>query len=245
MTSLSRNQSTSTLGALSALILGAIAIWAIWFTSADQPTATNDQLLPLQDLPQEPADMGESLAAAQVALNAAQGALSKDAPSNGDQSSNLRPDEALSSPSPAFAWDTTEGGSSLDEAQRSIPLPDNVVVYEPVRVDMDSPDYPAPGQQRRVSLPGGEEWVVDVKSSVENPNGDYSWRGHLEGYGTDYPIMMTYGANSVFATITTPNGSYTLESINGSGWIYKNPSEFELSDPGKNDYLEVPHVHNN
>ena len=51
---------------------------------------------------------------------------------------------------------------------------------------------------------------------------------------------MTYGADAVFASITTPQGSYSLESVNGSGWIYKNPAEVELTQPGKNDYLEVP-----
>lgn len=135
------------------------------------------------------------------------------------------------------AWKTGGEGST------SMSVPDGVVVYEPVSVDMDSPAYPTAGEQVSLSLPGGEKLVVNVETSHENPNGDYSWRGHLDGQGTDYPVAMTYGANSVFATITTPNGSYTLESVNGSGWIYKNPSEFELSEPGKNDYLEVPHVH--
>ncbi len=135
------------------------------------------------------------------------------------------------------AWQT--GGDN----PTSIPLPNGVVVYEPVSVDMESPAYPMPGEQVSLPLPGGEKLVVNVESSNENPNGDYSWRGHLDGQGTDYPVVMTYGANSVFATVTTPKGSYTLESVNGSGWIYKNPSEFELSEPGKNDYLEIPHVH--
>lgn len=43
-----------------------------------------------------------------------------------------------------------------------------------------------------------------------------------------------------FATITTPKGAYSLEAREGSGWVYKNPAEVELTQPGKNDYLEVP-----
>ena len=85
--------------------------------------------------------------------------------------------------------------------------------------------------------------VTRYIQSLENPNGDYSWRGYLDGYGTDYPVVMTYGANSVFATVTTPKGSYTLVSVSGSGWIYKNPSEFELSQPGVEDHMEIPHQH--
>ena len=124
-----------------------------------------------------------------------------------------------------------------------MPLPESVAVYEPVAVDMDNPAYPEAGQQTSVTLPGGERLQVNVASSNTNPNGDYTWRGHLDGYGSEYPVVMTYGGNSVFATVTTPKGSYTLESVNGSGWVYKNPSEFELSHPGSNDYLEIPHAH--
>ena len=124
-----------------------------------------------------------------------------------------------------------------------MPLPESVSVYELVAVDMENPAYPEAGQQTSVTLPGGERLQVNVASSDTNPNGDYSWRGHLDGHGNEYPMVMTYGGNSVFATVTTPKGSYTLESVNGSGWIYKNPSEFELSQPGSKDYLEIPHAH--
>lgn len=131
----------------------------------------------------------------------------------------------------------------MADSTPSMPLPQSVSVYEPVSVDMQNPAYPEAGQQTSVMLPGGERLQVNVEASKTNPNGDYSWRGHLDGHGDEFPVVMTYGGNSVFATVTTPNGSYTLESVNGSGWIYKNPSEFELSQPGSNDYLEIPHGH--
>jgi len=138
------------------------------------------------------------------------------------------------------AWRMADASSTTSD----IPLPDAVSIYEPVAVDMETLVYPEPGQQTSVTLPGGERLQVDVKTSTTNPNGDYTWRGHVDGYGDEYPVVMTYGGNSVFATVTTPNGSYTLESVNGSGWIYKNPSEFELSNPSANDFLEIPHDHN-
>lgn len=137
------------------------------------------------------------------------------------------------------AWSMADANS----ATPSMPLPGAVSIYEPVAVDMETIAYPRSGQQTSVTLPGGERLQVNVETGVTNPNGDYTWRGHLDGHGDEYPVVMTYGGNSVFATVTTPNGSYTLESVNGSGWIYKNPSEFELSNPGANDFLEIPHDH--
>lgn len=147
--------------------------------------------------------------------------------------------ESVISRSPKSAvW--TIGGSTTP----SIRIPAGVFVYEPVSVDMENPDYPESGEKVSIAIPGSESLIVNVESNTTNPNGDYTWRGHLDGPGGgDYPVVMTYGGNSVFATVTTPKGSYTLESVNGSGWIYKNPSEFELSNPDSHDSLEIPHEH--
>lgn len=131
--------------------------------------------------------------------------------------------------------------ANTDTTAPSIPLPNGVSIYEPVNVDMEHLAYPQSGEQAILTLPGGERLQATVSTSVTNANGDYTWRGHLAGHGDEYPVVMTYGENSVFATVTTPDGSYTLESVNGSGWIYKNPSEFELSKHGANDFLEIPH----
>lgn len=189
------------------------------------------QPVPVADLPVS----ADVLVNAEVALQQAQDSLAGQPEAAADSSaveSRVSRESAVTT-----AWQADA------QVSPSIPLPDGVVTYEPVSVDLDSPAFPGVGERLSLSLPGGDEVVATVESSHENPNGDYSWRGHLEGHGDEYPVVMTYGANSVFATITTPQGSYTLESVNGSGWVYKNPSEFELSAPGKNDYLEIPHGH--
>jgi hypothetical protein len=127
-----------------------------------------------------------------------------------------------------------------DDGNPTIPVPVRVSVYAPITINMDSPVFPDVGDRLALVLPGGGEVIVNVESSYANPNGDYTWRGHLNGLGDQYPVVMTYGSTSVFATITSPEGSYTMESVNGHGWIYKNPSEYELTQPGQDDYLEIP-----
>jgi hypothetical protein len=176
------------------------------------------------------------LAKAHSELARAQQVLNRPAVESAPEVEAVGNGESLPAPD---AWRIADASSG----NPTMPLPGGVVVYEPVSVDMENPAYPEAGQQTSVTLPGGEQFRVNVKSNTVNPNGDYSWRGHLDGHGDEYPVVMTYGGNSVFATVTTPKGSYTLESVNGSGWIYKNPSEFELSHPGANDFLEIPHEH--
>lgn len=121
----------------------------------------------------------------------------------------------------------------------SIPLSERISDYVIVELPQTLQDLPSVGEQVSLPMLHGKMLVAKVESATTLFNGDYTWSGHLEGFGTDYPVVMTYGESSVFATITTPEGSYTMESTDGLGWLYKNPAEAELSHPGANDFLEI------
>jgi len=125
----------------------------------------------------------------------------------------------------------------------SIPLSEKISDYAIVELPQNSTAFPAVGEQISLPMLHGKTLVATVESVTNFPNGDYSWSGHLQGSGNDYPVVMTYGGHSIFATITTPEGSYTMESINGLGWLYKNPAEIELSHPGAKDFLEIEEQH--
>lgn len=125
----------------------------------------------------------------------------------------------------------------------SIPLNERIVDYTVVEITANPAAYPQVGEEVVLPMLGGEKVVVNVESSVVNPNGDYTWRGHLQGHGDSYPVVMTYGATSVMATITTPAGSYSMSTVKGLGWLYKNPAEVELVDALQNDFLEPPIDH--
>ncbi len=124
----------------------------------------------------------------------------------------------------------------------SIPLNEKIVAYEIVEIDQHPESIPQIGEQVELPMLHGQKVMVDVQSIATSPNGDQSWSGHLQGQGTDYPVIMTYGEHSIFAMITTPEGSYSMVSVDGLGWLYKNPSEFELSAAGSKDYLETNEI---
>lgn len=128
-------------------------------------------------------------------------------------------------------------------ATPKIPLSEKISDYAIVQLEQHPAQFPAVGEQIQLPMLNGKSLVANVQSTTTNPNGDYTWSGHLQGYGDDYPVIMTYGEHSIFATITTPEGSYTMESIDGLGWLYKNPAEIELSNPGAKDFLDVNEAH--
>lgn len=217
---------------LAIIVLLLVVVALLWRSESGAPEPLEQEIPIAQGEVQKILDAGNrDLARANEALSNAQKALEN--PAKTSTPGNPQAAQPIATP----AWQPADSNTV------AMPLPDGVVIYEPVSVDMESPGYPQPGEKISFTLPGGKNLSATVTTSNENPNGDYSWRGYLDGEGTDYPVVMTYGTNSVFATITTPEGSYTLESMNGSGWVYKNPAEFELSEPGKNDYLEIPHSH--
>lgn len=125
----------------------------------------------------------------------------------------------------------------------SIPLSEKIADYGIVELQQKPASFPAVGEQVLLPMLHGKNVVAIVESAVNLANGDYSWSGHLHGHGSDYPVVMTYGERSVFATITTPDGSYTMESTDGVGWLYKNPAEIELSNPDAKDFLEIDGHH--
>ncbi|MES2664125.1 MAG: hypothetical protein V4629_12580 [Pseudomonadota bacterium] len=132
-----------------------------------------------------------------------------------------------------------EMGKSNSGEMPSFELDAKIMSFDVVHISQESTYLPSEGDQVNLPMLQGETAQAVVKSSEVNPNGDYSWRGYIKKHGEDYPVVMTYGKNSVFATITTPEGSYSMESVNGVGWLYKNPAESELSQYGTKDYLEV------
>ncbi|RYZ80629.1 MAG: hypothetical protein EOO68_37065 [Moraxellaceae bacterium] len=128
-------------------------------------------------------------------------------------------------------------------ATPKIPLSEKISDYAIVQIEQHPAQFPAIGDTMQLPMLSGQSLIANVQSTTINPNGDYTWSGHLQGYGDDYPVVMTYGEHSIFATITTPEGSYTMESVDGLGWLYKNPAEIELSNPGAKDFLDIREIH--
>ncbi len=125
----------------------------------------------------------------------------------------------------------------------SIPLAELVKEYQAIELDPEPESYPSIGDQITLPMLNGKHVVAEVQDVTLNPNGDYTWTGHIVGEGNDHPVIFTYGAKSTFATISTADGSFSLETVNGSGWLYKNPSMTDMAANNRSDTLEVHTQH--
>jgi hypothetical protein len=129
-----------------------------------------------------------------------------------------------------------------DPSVPKIPLHSSVSDFSVVKLNHRPTGFPAPGETMRLPMFDGRSITANVKTVKTMSNGDRIWTGHLDGFGNDFSVVMTYGENLTFATINTPDGNYSLEAKDGVGWLYKNPSVLDLAGPDSRDFL-VPDIH--
>jgi hypothetical protein len=67
--------------------------------------------------------------------------------------------------------------------------------------------------------------------------------GNLIDSGNEYSIVLTEGKNMSFGSVTTPNGTFEIETKDGKGYVYSTTSiDNKWIDYSKSDTLE-PHPH--
>lgn len=144
----------------------------------------------------------------------------------------------VDAPLPAFVG-AEPGLQAVAEADPLFPN-ERVAAAEPVRLDMETLSNAGPGDRIQFRLPDQPEVTVVVTDSRVLPNGDVQWQGYMADSGDAYPAQFTLGSRVGFASITTPEGSYSLEAVDGSGWIARNPEMADLGSENTPDHLHPP-----
>ncbi len=91
----------------------------------------------------------------------------------------------------------------------------------------------------RLSLPLPEGGVASLKYTrhVEHPDGNWTFVGTAPD-GTD--AVITFGAEAVFGSLQTPNGTVRLTTDARGGWLVAGPNEEDGNRPGSDDVLLPP-----
>ncbi|WP_163833588.1 hypothetical protein [Spartinivicinus ruber] len=120
----------------------------------------------------------------------------------------------------------------------SLPLDKRITEKQSVQVDNEPLENKQVGNKLSFDLPGGYQVAATINQVTHSQTGATILSGHLDGHGDRYPVVVTSGTNSSFATITTPQGSYSMEAVEGKGIVYKNIPVEQLNGPGGVDNIE-------
>jgi hypothetical protein len=97
----------------------------------------------------------------------------------------------------------------------------------------------------KIKLPnvGQVAYSAEITKRVEHKNGSVSVTGNLIGdNNAKYSVILTEGKTNSYASITTPEGAFEIETINGVGYIYSvKDIEEKYIDPTKEDVLIPNH----
>lgn len=139
-------------------------------------------------------------------------------------------DESLQDPEPLLIelWTPMDNPPS----DGMLALPEAITDRTAINLDVDALDMVTIGDSVSFSLPGNYHYDAVIDKTTYNGNGDKTLVGYLadtqDQDSRTYPIIITLGDGSSFATIVSPYGNYSMETINGQGWIYKNPPRSTL-----------------
>lgn len=95
------------------------------------------------------------------------------------------------------------------------------------------------GDSVTLPLPDGSTLEARVTRVELQRGGERNWQGEIRVDGDSYPVNFTVGKQATFGFIGTPQGSYSVETLGGKGWVYKNPP-LDL-DHGGSDALIPTH----
>lgn len=80
--------------------------------------------------------------------------------------------------------------------------------------------FPGAGERLELVLPDGTAITAVVTATVTRPNGDVSWQGFIVGEEAQSRVVFTLGkSNTASAVIHTPTAIYTMNALNGVGWL--------------------------
>ncbi|GDY24274.1 hypothetical protein AHAT_01640 [Agarivorans sp. Toyoura001] len=101
------------------------------------------------------------------------------------------------------------------------------------------------GKQFDLHIPQIDQHFEVLGTQVEfHQNGDRTITGKiLDLDGHSYSVVFTHGEHGTFGNVTTPQGSYVIESNNADGWIASATDLHNLQDFSKPDYI-VPNPNN-
>lgn len=126
-----------------------------------------------------------------------------------------------------------------DEDLSYVKIDENIQGARKIKMDVELLKKVVPGDQLQLPMLGGNEYTVNVEKVKESKNNTHV-RGHINIAGDSYLATMTQGEKLTFATVSTPNGTYDVQLVDGKGWVYNSDQLNAHIDTTKTDVLLPP-----
>jgi hypothetical protein len=128
-----------------------------------------------------------------------------------------------------------------NELKEELPTKDGIKPTLAVKVPKNSLSGLNVGDIIELPPVGQGSYEAKIDEKIIHENGSISVTGNLIDGQEKYSVVITQGKNSTYATITTPDGAFEIESRNGVEYIYSvEEINKKYMDHTKSDVLIPP-----
>jgi hypothetical protein len=127
---------------------------------------------------------------------------------------------------------------SMEEVEENFPSKEGINPVIAIELPKNSISNLNVGDTVALPYMGNGEFEAQITKKTEHKNGSVTVSGNLLDTGNQYSVVLTEGKNMSFGTVTTPNGSFEIETKDGQGYVYSTDSiDNEWIDYDKKDTL--------
>jgi len=119
----------------------------------------------------------------------------------------------------------------------------NGLLPEPLKINQKQVKKLKFGDEVSLSIPQtGQAYDMKVKRVTKHQNGTRTLTAEITNTPVPYSVVVTGGAVTTFATINTPEGTYSLDASGDDAWLVAQLDLDQLIDPNLPDY-QIPEMH--
>jgi hypothetical protein len=135
--------------------------------------------------------------------------------------------------------------ADMEEVKKNFPTKEGITPVIAVEVLKNSVSNLEVGDTISLPYMGSGEYEATITSKKTHKNGSVSVSGNLKDSDNKYSVVLTEGKSMSFGTITTPNGSFEIETKDGKGYVYSTDAiDKKWIDYTKSDTLHSEDAHN-
>ncbi len=130
--------------------------------------------------------------------------------------------------------------SSINIVSQEFPQKDGIEPLSAIEIKKDSISKVKIGDTITLPFVDDAKYRAKISDKIIHKDGSTSITGNLINSNKKYSVVLTQGKNSSFGSLTTPEGTYEIEVLNGKGYVYSvNDIDKKRIDYTKEDVIQV------